>query len=509
MTTMLVRGREVVRRVTGSNTAEVVSHGCVVVEDGSIVEVGVFDDVRPRYPDAEVIGSDQFAVIPGLINAHHHVGLTPFQLGALDLPLESWIISRWALRDVDPYLDTLWCAIQMIESGITTVQHNHMAARLPFDRDLYDGSTAVLDAYRDSGMRVAFSLSHRDQNHLVYEDDERFLSTIPAELASRARDYLDARPISLEDYLSANAELHARRQGARTNIFISPHNVHWCSDDMLTAISEFARRLGTGLHIHLHETIYQRMYGSRYWDKTPLAHLADLGVLGPEVSCAHGVWLSEPDIDVLAETGTAICTNPSSNLRLKSGIAPINRLLDRGVRVALGIDEAGINDDNDILQEMRVAQKVHREPGINAPNPTSYDILRLTTEGGAAVTFFDEIGTIDPGNRADLVLVNLARIEEPYLHPDTDIVDALLYRGKGIDVDTVMVDGEILLSGGRFLKADKAEVASRLKESLARELTDRETSRTALSRDLLPYIDRWFGEWELETGEGHYAYNLR
>ena len=509
METVIVRGRKVVCRITGRDSAEVVDDGAVVVQNGAIAAVGRHDELVARYQPDEVIGSSSQVVIPGLINAHHHVGLTPFQLGSLDMPLETWIVARWALREVDLYLDTLWCAIQMIESGITTVQHNHLAARLPPEVSLYEGASQILDAYGDSGMRVAFSIFSRDQNHLVYEDDEKFLSTLPSELADRARERVRARPITLEDYLSSTSELHARRNGPRTNIFVSPHNVHWCSDEMLTAMSDLARRLNTGLHVHLQETIYQRMYGSRHWNKTPLAHLAELGVTGPEVSCAHGVWLSESDVDILAETGTAICTNPSSNLRLKSGVAPVNRLLERGVNVALGIDEAGINDDNDILQEMRVAQKVHREPGVNAPHPTSHDIFRLATENAAKVTFFDEVGTIETGKRADLVLIDLERIEEPYLHPDTDIVDALIYRGKGLDVDTVMVDGEVLLRDGKFMKMDRAEVMARLKESLVRELTDREVRAARLSQDILPYINRWFSEWELESGAGHYSYNLR
>ena len=509
MKTAIVRGRQVVCRITGRDSAEAISDGAVAVQDGEIVEVGRYDELIGRYQPDDVIGSSRHVVIPGLINAHHHVGLTPFQLGSLDMPLETWIVARWALREVDPYLDTLWCAIQMIESGITTVQHNHMAARLPPEVGLYEAAGQVLDAYDESGMRVAFSIFTRDQNHLVYEDDERFLATLPSQLADRARERINARPAPLDEYLSATAELHARRSGPRTNIFVSPHNVHWCSDDMLTAMSDLARRLKTGFHVHLQETIYQRMYGTRHWSQTPLAHLAELGTLGPEVSCAHGVWLSESDLDILAETGTAICTNPSSNLRLKSGVAPVNRLLERGINVALGIDEAGINDDNDILQEMRVAQKIHREPGVASPHPTSHDIFRLATSNAARVTFFDDVGTIERGKRADLVLIDIERIEEPYLHPDTDVIDTLIYRGKGLDVDTVMVDGEILLRDKKFLKADKAEVAARLKASLSRELTDREARAARLSEDILPYINRWFSEWELESGATHYAYNLR
>jgi cytosine/adenosine deaminase-related metal-dependent hydrolase len=491
MTTTLIRGKQVVARITGPSTADVINDGAVVQRDGEIVEIGDYADLKSRYEIDEEIGSSNQVVIPGLINAHHHVGLTPFQLGALDAPLEAWIISRWAMRDVDPYLDTLYCAIQMIESGITTVMHNHMAARLPADVGLFDAASQVVDAYEDSGMRVAFSLSHRDQNHLVYEDDEKFFATLPSELADSVRDYLNARPITLEDYLTANAELLDKKQSDRTNIFISPHNVHWCSDDMLRAMSDFARRYDTGLHIHLQETIYQKMYGSRHWSKTPLGHLLELGVLGPEVSCAHGVWLTASDIDILAETGTAICHNPSSNLRLKSGVAPLNRLMDKNVTVAIGIDEAGINDDNDILQEMRLAQKIHREPGISK------------------VTFFeDQIGTLEPGKRADMVLLNMDRIEEPYLHPDTDIVDALVFRGKGLDVDTVVVNGEVLLRNGVFEHLDKADVTARFKESLARPLSEREINRGALSRQLMPSIEKWFADWPLETGETHYTYNL-
>ena len=509
MKTTIVRGKRVVCKITGRDSAETIDGGAVVIQDGTIVEVGRYDQLLDRYQPDETIGSTRHTVIPGLINAHHHVGLTPFQLGSLDMPLETWIIARWALREVDPYLDTLWCAIQMVESGITAVQHNHMAARMPQDMSLYDAASQILDAYDDSGMRVAFSMFTRDQNFIVYEDDERFLSTLPPWLADQTRERVNARVIALEEYLSSTAELHAQRSGERTNIFVSPHNVHWCSDEMLTAMSDLARRLDTGFHVHLQETIYQRMYGSRHWGKTPLAHLEDLGVLGPEVSCAHGVWLSESDIDILAQTGTTICSNPSSNLRLKSGVAPLNRMLERGVTVALGIDEAGVNDDNDILQEMRMAQKIHREPGVSSPHPTSRDIFRLATANAAKVTFFDQVGTIEPGKQADIVLIDMERIEEPYLHPDTDIIDALVYRGKGLDVDTVMVGGEILLKDKKFLKVDKAEVAARLKESLARELTDREKRGARLAQDLLPYVNRWFAEWELESGAAHYSYNLR
>ncbi|MDA0770509.1 MAG: hypothetical protein BZY79_04835 [SAR202 cluster bacterium Casp-Chloro-G4] len=510
MPSSLVRGKYVVCKVNDDSSSHVIEDGAVYQRDGEILDIGSYADLKARHNADEEIGSSNFAVIPGLINAHHHVGLTPFQLGALDAPLETWIVARWALRDVDPYLDTLYCAMQMIESGITTVMHNQMMARLPNDEGLFDSSARIIDAYQDSGMRVAFSLSHRDQNHLVYEDDERFFNTLPESLASGVRDYLGGRPISMEDHLSVTAELLDKKQSDRTRVFISPHNVHWCSDSMLREIKNFATRHSTGIHIHLQETVYQKMYGTRNWQKTPLAHLYDLGFLGPEVSCAHGVWVTESDMDILAETGTAICHNPSSNLRLKSGVAPVNRMLEKGVTVALGIDEAGLNDDNDILQEMRVAQKVHRVPGVTSASPSSHRILDMTTVNGAKVTFFgNEVGTLEIGKRADIVLVDLERIQEPYLDPGTNIVDALVYRGKGIDVNTVIVDGEVIMRDRKITRVKKEEISAKLKESLSRPLTAGELNRTGLSKELLPHIQRWFEGWELEVGAPHYHYNER
>ena len=214
-------------------------------------------------------------------------------------------------------------------------------------------------------------------------------------------------------------------------------------------------------------------------------------------------------MDILAETGTAICHNPSSNLRLKSGIAPLNRMLEKGVTVAIGIDEAGINDDNDILQEMRLAQKLHRVPGVATPSPTSHQILQLATANGAKVTFFgDQVGTLEPGKRADMVLVNLERLVEPYLHPETNMVDALLYRGRGRDVDTVIVDGEVLLRNRLFTRLDKDEIVAQLKESLRGPLKPHEIQRADLGKKTLPHVQRFFEERRaLEKGTPHYVYN--
>lgn len=495
-------------RATGVGGSDIVADGAVFQRDGEIVEIGSYEDLKKRHNPDEVIGGPGYVVIPGLINAHHHSGLTPFQLGSPDLPLETWITAKFGQRDVDPYLDTLYCAIQMIESGITTVMHNHALRSVPAGASLDDWAISLINGYETAGMRVAFSLFNRDQNHLVYENNEKFMDSLPTGLKDRINNHFSFNPVSSKDHLDLTAGLINRKQGDKIRIFVSAHNVHWCSDEMLIDASQFARNHKIGMHIHVQETIYQKMYGIQHWGKTPLAHLNDLGFLGPDVSIAHGTWLSESDIDLMAGTGTMLSHNPSSNLRLSSGVAPINRLLERGVEVAIGIDEAGINDDNDILQEMRLAQKIHREPGVGAVNPSSQKILDMATRAGAEVTFFgNQVGTLEVGKRADIVLLDLSRIFEPYMDQDTNIVDAIVYRGKGTDVDTVIVDGEVLLRGRELTRVNKSDVLSELKSALSQPLQRHEQDRVHLSKALLPHVTRWFSKWELERGEPHYRYN--
>ncbi|MQF70100.1 amidohydrolase family protein [SAR202 cluster bacterium AD-804-J14_MRT_500m] len=512
MSSSMVRGKYVISHVVDKDQSVVINDGAVFQVDGEIIDVGEFGKLRSKYDPDEIIGSEKEMVIPGLINAHHHVGLTPFQLGNKDLPLETWGATRGSTRDVDPYLDTLYCAIQMIESGITTVMHNHGLNRLPENLTLHELGFEVLKAYQDSGMRVAFSFGIRDQNQVVYHDDQEFLSTLPSDLAKMIKEGLERSRLSAGDYHSLVTDMRRKfgdnAPDQRIMHFFSPTNVQWCSDEMLLQIKEFASKIGTGIHIHLHETIYQKMYGYRYYGKTPLAHLHDLGFTGNEVSCAHGVWLTDNDIGLLAETGTMVCHNASSNLRLQSGVMPLNGLLAQDVTVAIGIDEAGINDDNDMLQEMRLVQKIHRVPGISSSSPTSHQVLHMATVNGAKATFFeDRVGTLEPGKRADLVLLDLEHITEPYLDPDTSPVDALLYRGKGQGVNTVIVDGEVLLRNRQLTRVNKDEVWAELKSRLSKDLEPYEVKRKHVARRLVPYIQQFYEKWPMDRVKPHYYFN--
>jgi cytosine/adenosine deaminase-related metal-dependent hydrolase len=184
-----------------------------------------------------------------------------------------------------------------------------------------------------------------------------------------------------------------------------------------------------------------------------LDYIDRFGFLGPRLPLGHGVWLNEADLDRVAATGTHICQNCSSNFRLRSGVAPLNAFEKRGIDTAIGLDEAGINDDRDMLQEMRMVLRAHRAPGMedeDVPNPGQ--VLRMATTGGAATTpYGSHIGTIAVGNAADLVLLDWDKLAYPYLDPETPVLDAVLQRAKSEAVDLVMVAGEVVYEAAASL----------------------------------------------------------
>src|SRR5262245_25237472 len=356
MASALIRGKYVVAKVLSRTEASVITDGAVFQRDGTVVDVGSYVDLAARHRPDVTLGSSEHVVVPGFINGHHHVGLTPFQLGSPDYPLELWFASRMSARAVDPYLDTLYSAFEMLESGITTVQHLHGLRIGPAARVL-EVANRVLKAYDDIGMRVSYSYALRDQNRLAYEADEAFAARFPEPVASELLAYLRAQAIPVEDHHGIFTELWercGRNTRERARVQLAPANLHWCSDESLQALRDWSAKYQVGMHMHLVETAYQKEYARRRTGRTAFAHLVNLGVAGPRLTLGHGVWLSEADVDLVASTGTMICHNASSNLRLRSGVGPLNDWSSRGVKVALGLDEAGINDDRDMLQEMRL-----------------------------------------------------------------------------------------------------------------------------------------------------------
>jgi cytosine/adenosine deaminase-related metal-dependent hydrolase len=513
MSSTLVRGKYVVIGVSERDEPLVVKDGAVFQESGTIVAVGPYDQLVARYQPDEVLGSPAHVVLPGLVNAHHHIGLTPLQLGSPDYPLELWITSRMAARDVDIYLDTLYSAFEMIESGVTTVQHLHGIRRGPVAR-WPDRAHQVVQAYQDIGMRVSYAFGIRDQNQIVYGSDPLFIRTLPPDLAAEVQTGHDDTTIDFgwaRDLFRDLHTKHGRNRAERVRIWLAPTNLHWCSDPMLRDVKHLADECGVGIHMHLLETIYQKQYAHRRFRTSAVQHLRELEFLGPGVTLGHGVWLTDRDLDLVVETGTTICHNPSSNLRLQSGIAPLNEWIRRGIRVAIGIDEAGINDDRDMIQEMRLALHLHRVPGHDRPVPTAAQVFRMATVHGAHTTGFrDRIGTLEPGKAADLVVMRLHGIEDPYLDEMTPILDAIVQRGRSADVETVMIAGEVVLRERRFTRVDKLAVLQELRTALKAPLRPDEEHRRTLAARLLPYVRRFYQDWHSDDPRpGWYTMNAR
>jgi cytosine/adenosine deaminase-related metal-dependent hydrolase len=361
-------------------------------------------------------------------------------------------------------------------------------------------------------MRTAFSVYFKERNRVVYQDDEQFISGLPSDLAASVRKYLSTIDLSASDYFKLFERTHnkyAADPRGLVTVLLSPANVQWVSDDFLQRTKEYATRYKTGVHMHLVESLYEKEYGIRTWSKTPVARLEELGFLGPGLSCAHSVWLTDGDIELLAGLNATVCHNPSSNLRLKNGVAPVNAMLAGGVNVSLGTDSTAINDDDDMIQEMRLASKLHRQPSIAAPAVTSHEVLKMATLNAAQPTFFQDIGSLEKGKKADMVLMDLTAIEEPYLDSRIDIVDALLYRGKARHIDTVMINGEVVLRDGQFTKVDKQEVVRDLKEQFSRPLEDSAIEGRQTAQRLIPYVERFYQEWQPGDGPPHYFYNSR
>ncbi len=506
MGSSLIWGQQLIAQAGAAGDVFVIPNGALYQQDGQILDLGPVDELRARHTPDEEIGSPHHVVLPGLINGHHHFGVTLLQQGILDQPLEPRGPARWSIRRIDPYLDTLYGALKMIEAGVTTVMHNDGGVLRQPNGDVSDQrSHHILQAYADSGMRVAYSVTVRDQYVAVYDDDDRFLATLPQHTAQALRPTIEAMKLPHEAYVElvdALVATYGRGQRERVRLLHSPLNVHWCSDTLLRRIKQSAQEHGLGIHTHVSETPYQKLFAQRLWNKSPVEHLNDLEFLGPELSCAHAVWLTRHDIDLFAQNGVGISHNPTSNLRLKSGQAPLHAMHTAGVYVALGMDEAGFNDDCDILTEMRLAAVLSNDPGVDEPHLTSAQLLHMATQNGARITTFgDRIGALATGKRADVILIDLNRIATPYLDPSVDIVDALLYRARGVDVDTVIVDGQVLMRNRILTTIDKTDVLNQLADTLRQPRSEAEQEWVDLVQAITPHIQAFFADWELETGE--------
>ena len=497
MATSLIRSRAMITRAIDRKSWEEIPDGAVLQENGTIIAIGTYKDLKAKHPKAPVLGSGNEILLPGFVNGHHHVGLTPVQLGSADMPLELWFITRLVIRNLNLYLDTLYSAFEMIGSGITTVQHIHgwMPGTLP---EVEAKASEVIRAYEDVGMRVSYCYAVRDQNRLVYQADQEFVASLPKELQEPMQRWFARFKTSLDESMGLFRDLFERHNNkGRVKIQLAPANLHWCSDKALGLLSEASKKYNVPMHMHLLETAYQKEYAWRRGKCTALEYIDRFDMVNPRLTLGHGVWLNEKDIERMAAAGACVCHNCSSNFRLRSGVAALNHFERAGINTAIGLDEAGINDDRDMLQEMKLVLRAHRVPGmVDDDVPSISQVLRMATVGGAKTTPYGaSIGTLEVGKSADLVLLDWKQISYPYLDEETPLLDAVIQRAKAEGVKLTMCDGEVIYQDGKFTRVDRDASLKALHDDLSKALANDEVERRKLSKALLPHVRKFYANY--------------
>ncbi|MBM7867054.1 amidohydrolase family protein [Heliobacterium gestii] len=430
MTRILIQGGVVLPMTSRS----AIGRGDVYVEDGIIA--GIFPGGAPESiqgPDLQVIDARNKAVLPGLVNAHTHAAMTLFRSYADDLPLMRWLNEKiWPaeanLTGDDVYWGTLLAAAEMLKSGTTVFA------------DMYFFMDRVAEAVAESGMR----------GHL-----SRGMISVAGE-ANGNKGMTESEAL-FSDWNNG--------AGGRVRVWLGPHAPYTCNPDYLKKVMALADRLGTGLHIHLAETRTEVEDMKKQYGKSPIELMDSIGFFERPVLAAHCVHLSEAEEEILVAKKVGVAHNPESNMKLASGIAPIESLRRRQAVIGLGTDGASSNNNLDLIEEMRQAAFLQK---VNLFDPTAmpaYAVLEMATIGGArALGWDDAIGSLETGKRADIVIVNM---DQPHLCPDFDPVAHLVYSARGSDVETVLVDGKILVQEGKLTQLNEKQI---MEEARARAI---------------------------------------
>jgi len=430
--------------------------GAVAVDAGRIVALGTPDDMRACFPAAGLTALGDAILLPGFVNAHQHGrGLSQVQLGYPDDQLEPWIARRRGRKAPDAYLLTRLAAQEMLRNGVTATLH----ANYSYTTGNYEAELrGVIRAYEEIGLRATVCVGFANQGGLVYPptDESAFRDC----LSPQAQALLNQTPpayLPLQETLALTDRLLSEYAGHPTiSIAHGPAGPQWVSDAAWQSIAAHAARTGTGIHFHLLESPAQRAVAETLYSGAVLKHLEALGVFETQVSAAHFTQASAHDVEDALRVGLTLVSNPGANMRLFNGAPPLADWRAAGLPVALGTDNCALDDTEDYLSELRLGGLLAR--GTGAPAKANRLTLAMGTEIGAQAIFQPDIGTIAPGQRADLVALDPTRARGPYTDPDCDPLDLILSRCTGADTLLTMVGGDIRYRAGEP-PAHTAEVA--------------------------------------------------
>jgi len=402
-----------------------IQDGAVAVRGREIVAVGTSESISKQYAPRNVIKKEKSVILPGLINTHTHAAMVYFRGIADDLPLKEWLEghiwpaeNRWLSPEFISDSIELAC-LEMLKAGVTTYN------------DMYFYEDAAGLATKKIGMRAV--------------------------LGSGILDFPSVSANSTEEYLE-NARNFIRDWNGDELITpcIAPHALYTCSPETLKKSRALADQLDVPLHIHLSETQWEVNEVMVRHRKKPVEYLESLGFLDEKVLAAHCVWIEDKEIELLAKRKVGVSHCMESNLKLASGFAPVVTMLMSGVKVTFGTDGAASNNDLNILSEMSTTAKVHKALSENPTFLDSKTAIRMATKWGAEVLGLgDKTGSLEEGKLADIIIMDL---NKPHLTPLYDVSSHIVYSAMASDVDTVMVNGKVVVSSGKLVTANETEI---------------------------------------------------
>lgn len=374
-----------------------------------------FDEV-----DYIINGKNKLAM-PGLVNTHTHLAMTLFRGYADDLPLKEWLEEKiWPkeakLTSEDVYWGSLLGICEMIKSGTVAFA------------DMYFYMDEVARAVSESGIRASLSVGMIG----IAGDEEEIIN----------RGVIFAR------------NWHNKENG-RIKVMLAPHAPYTCPPFFLEKVINKAVELGVGIHTHLSETILEVENIKNLYGLTPVRLMDRVGLFNVPVLAAHCVFVDDEEIEILSSKGVGVAHNPQSNLKLASGIAPIKKMSEKKVKVGLGTDGPASNNNLDLWEEIRLVATLHKGVEKDPVCIPAIEALKMATRNGMEILGWDNSGVIKEGYKADIILLDL---NKPHFYPRHNLISHLVYSASSSDVDTVIVDGKVLMEKGQLKVLDEEKI---------------------------------------------------
>ena len=381
----------------------------------------------------KIIDAEGKILLPGLINTHTHLSMTLFRGLADDLSLDSWLNDHiWPmeanLNGDYCYIGALLGAVELIKSGTTTFS------------DMYFYMEDVARAVEDAGIRAVLSYGMID-----FGDAER-------------------REAEIEENLQLFKSCNGMADG-RIKVFFGPHSPYTASEDLLIKVRELADEYNMGIHIHVSETEKEINDSLDERGLRPFEYLEKIGFLGPDVVAAHCVWLSDEEIEIIKKHDVKVSHNPCSNMKLASGIAPVSKLIENDICVSIGTDGASSNNNLDLIEELKTASLLQKVSTLDPKVLTSDEAITMATiKGAEALGLENEIGSIEVGKKADIILIDT---NSANMVPDSSSLSSnVIYSANGSNVDTTICNGKILMENKKLTVLDEQEIYDKAKKAI-------------------------------------------